>query len=114
MTLPDVAEWRERWPNFAPAEIRCQGCPLSRPCRRDAYGIRAEAMDALQELRTLLQRPLRLNSAFRCAFHNSRVGGAPRSHHKLGDAFDVSVYGWTEQERAALLRSAHDTGFGPA
>ena len=104
-------EWHERWPNFQPEEVACKGCTPDKPCWRPRYAVRPEGMDAIQDLRNLLNRPLRLNSVYRCAFHNAAVGGAPHSHHKQGDAFDVSVRGMDMATRNQLKCCAEDVGF---
>lgn len=45
----------------------------------------------LEKLRSILGKPLRLNSAYRCAAHNAAVGGVPGSQHVLGAATDVAI-----------------------
>lgn len=108
MTI-DPAAWRARWPNFAPAEVACRGC--AGECGRDRFAIVPEALDLLQVLRDRIGESLRLNSAYRCPFHNAFVGGAPLSRHKVGDAFDISVAGRGATWRARLLAGASAVGF---
>ncbi len=38
---------------------------------------------------------LGINSAARCAIHNKKVGGKPRSQHKFGTAMDIRIHGIT-------------------
>ena len=106
-----IQSWASLWPNFTPLEVRCQGCPIQKPCRRDPYAIQSEAMSALQALRNRFGAAMRINSAYRCAFHNTRVGGAPLSRHKAGDAFDVSVRGMGDEQRVRLYENALHIGF---
>lgn len=48
-----------------------------------------DLVDGLDALSDVLGKP-RLNDGFRCAKHNSEVGGVPDSQHLLGKAADVS------------------------
>ena len=86
--------------NFKEEEVRCPCCKV--------VGVTEEAMSALQALRTLLRRPVRVNSAYRCPKHNEIVGGAPGSKHKEGTAFDISLNGL---DRWELLRHSRKVGF---
>jgi hypothetical protein len=90
-----------RWPNFSPGEpgLSCRCC--------GEFFLDPAAFDLLQALRDRLRRPIALNSGHRCAFHNARVGGRPRSMHKRL-AFDVSLQGLVPE---ALLAAARATGF---
>jgi uncharacterized protein YcbK (DUF882 family) len=48
-------------------------------------------VDKLEELRKRLGVPIFINSAYRCEFHNKRIGGSERSRHMVGDATDIVV-----------------------
>ena len=89
------------WPNFLPNEYR-----LSCPCCGELY-LDERYMDAVQKVRELLGKPVRLNSGHRCPIHNAHVGGAPLSEHKR-IAFDISIIG---QDRGDLVRACKDAGF---
>ena len=70
------------------------------------------ALDLLQAVRNDLRLPMRVLSGHRCALHNARVGGAPRSQH-LGIAFDI----WLDPridpaELLGIAREHYFTGFG--
>ena len=106
-----LKEWSNRWPNFAPDEVGCRGCTSESPCRRDRFEVQVSALDKLQQLRNEWGRPLKINSAYRCLFHNAKIGGAPRSHHRLGNAFDISVSGMSEKEMEDLYQCAQRIGF---
>jgi uncharacterized protein YcbK (DUF882 family) len=45
----------------------------------------------LQRLRDKLDKPIKINSGYRCAKHNKKIGGAKRSQHVLGNAADIVV-----------------------
>ena len=79
----DVPEGAWRWKNFSPAEIACRGS--------GSLSINEEALDKLQALRDRLGKPLIVRSAYRSPEHNRAVGGAPRSKHMDGTAFDIAM-----------------------
>jgi hypothetical protein len=102
----EAPHWRDlppgawRWPSFKPAEIACRGTGRLK--------ISVRAMDALQALRDRLGKPLIVRSAYRSPEHNKRVGGAPRSRHVEGDAFDISM---ANHEPNSFERAARECGF---
>lgn len=86
-----------RWPNFTPREIACRCCG-------ETYADPA-AMDALQRLRDMWGKPVRLTSAHRCASRNAAVGGAKGSLH-LRLAFDCACPAHDQRVFAALAARA--------
>lgn len=78
-TLVQPREWD--WPHFTPREIASKG--------DGSLLVDREAMDRLEALRITLDVPIVLASAYRDPLHNAREGGAPRSMHKRGRAFDL-------------------------
>ena len=79
----DVPKNRWRWKHFSPAEIACRGTGSIR--------VHEEALDRLQALRERLGKPLIVLSAYRSVQHNRAIGGAPRSKHHDGTAFDIAM-----------------------
>ena len=71
--------------NFHAYEFMC------RCCRK--LLLWPELVEALQDLRTTLGAPIRINSGYRCPRHNRGVGGSPTSQHLLGKAADIVVPG---------------------
>lgn len=100
--LPPEA-WR--WDSFDPGEPS-----LACPCCGEFF-LDPVAMDMLQQARTLIGKPMRINSGHRCGIHNARVGGAPMSQHKLV-AFDVSLAGHDRRDLLGALKLAGFTTFG--
>lgn len=97
---------KEHWPfqYFIPRELANKG-----------DGSLLADMDAiarLDHLRELLGKPLIINSAYRDPLYNARVGGAPRSMHKQGKAFDVALRGHNKRQLIQLAKQAGFTGFG--
>jgi len=95
--VPDSA-WR--WGNFSPAEIACRGT--------GQLTLNPDALDKLQALRDRLGKPLIIRSAYRSPEHNKAVGGAPRSNHMLGTAFDIAM---ANHDPVAFEAAAREVGF---
>ncbi|MFC4624426.1 YcbK family protein [Daeguia caeni] len=100
----DVPERSWRWKNFSPAEIACRGSGSLR--------INEEALDKLQALRDRLGKPLIVRSAYRSLAHNRAVGGAPRSKHMDGTAFDIAMANHDPVAFEAAARAVGFLGFG--
>lgn len=96
----DVPESAWRWKNFSPAEIACRGS--------GALRIDEQALDKLQALRDRLGKPLIVRSAYRSSAHNRAVGGAPRSKHMDGTAFDIAM---ANHDPVAFEAAAREVGF---
>jgi len=43
----------------------------------------------LQELRDIINKPIRITSGYRCSAENKKVGGSVNSPHLLGEAADI-------------------------
>jgi zinc D-Ala-D-Ala carboxypeptidase len=100
--LVPLDEFKRRWPDFSPKEIRCRGS--------QGVTINPVALDAMQKLRTRLGRPCIVTSAWRSKRHNDNIDGAKNSQH-LGDnwsAFDVLMQ---NHDTAEFERVARDCGF---
>ena len=93
----DVPESAWRWPNFSPAEIACRGT--------GKLLVNEPALDKLQALRDRLGKPLIVRSAYRSPEHNRAVGGATRSKHMDGAAFDIAM---TNHDPAAFEAAARE------
>jgi zinc D-Ala-D-Ala carboxypeptidase len=96
----DVPTTRWRWKNFSPAEIACRGTGSIR--------IHEDALDKLQALRDRLGKPLIIRSAYRSLAHNRAVGGASKSKHLDGTAFDIAM---TNHDPVAFEEAARAVGF---
>ena len=96
----DVPESAWRWPDFSPAEIACRGT--------GKLLVNEAALDKLQALRDRLGTPLIVRSAYRSPEHNRAVGGAKRSKHMEGAAFDIAM---GNHDPAAFEAAAREVGF---
>jgi len=99
-----VPEDQWLWPNFTPFEIRCRGT--------GAVLIVPHALDSLQLMREIINKPLKINSAYRSPIYNARIGGAPLSRHKFGDAFDISLQNHNKEDLHKAALQAGFQGFG--
>jgi hypothetical protein len=96
----DVPKSVWRWGSFSPAEIACRGT--------GKLLINAPALDKLQALRDRLGKPLIILSAYRSPEHNRAVGGASRSKHMAGAAFDIAM---SNHDPVAFEAAAREVGF---
>ena len=103
-TWCDVPERTWRWPNFSPAEIACRGT--------GKLLVNEPALDTLQSLRDRLGKPLIVRSAYRSPEHNRAVGGATRSKHLDGAAFDIAMSNHDPIAFEAAARAVGFLGFG--
>lgn len=75
--------------HFDRAEFRCKGRLLHGHADHLTI-VQPELVAALERLRERAGgRPLKIVSGHRCAWYNSRVGGAKRSMHLTGHAVDL-------------------------
>ena len=90
------------WPftYFKPHEVACKGT--------GKILIHNAAIGALDILRSRLGHSVRLSSAYRSPYHNSKIGGAPRSSHLEGHAFDIQLQG---RDKETIRKVAQDVGF---
>jgi len=98
----DVPRTFNAWPfkYFQPVEIACRA--------DNSLVIDHDAVARLDMLRSRLGKPVRLTSAYRSPYHNAAVGGAPRSQHVGGKAFDIAL---EAHDKDTLHRIAVDVGF---
>jgi len=96
----DVQQNLWRWKDFSPAEIACRGTGQLK--------LHPEALDKLQALRNQLGKPLILRSAYRSPEHNRAVGGATRSKHMDGTAFDIAM---GNHDPVIFEKTAREVGF---
>jgi hypothetical protein len=110
MTTSDFNDWCDvpediwRWKNFSPAEIACRGS--------GKLLVNEPALDTLQALRDRLGKPLIVRSAYRSPAHNKAVGGATRSKHMDGAAFDIAMANHDPVAFEAAARAVGFLGFG--
>ncbi len=77
-------------------------------CHTGRAAVNEPALDRLQVLRDRLGKPLIVRSAYRSPEHNRAVGGATRSKHLDGAAFDIAM---TNHDPVAFEAAARQVGF---
>ena len=105
----DIPRNFENWPvkYFKPEEIACRGT--------GQIFVNKEALDKIDMLRSRMNKPMRINSSFRSALHNAKIGGAPFSAHSVrggASAFDISLNGFDKSELINCSKGVGFTGFG--
>ncbi|ABO49056.1 Peptidase M15A [Desulforamulus reducens MI-1] len=87
--------------HFAETELACRCC--------GKLVIHLELVYKLEDLRRLLDKPVLVNSGYRCPTNNRAVGGVVNSFHSKGMAADIRVPRMAVKEIAHL---AEKVGFG--
>ena len=73
-------------PHFKVNELECH-------CGCKEMGMTDDMLRILEEIRTEMNRPLRLSSAFRCQAHNNKISAVKNGAHTVGKAVDVLISG---------------------
>ena len=95
--------------NFVRKEFACKcGCKLG----MNDGDINLELVRVVQDVRDHFGKPVVINSGLRCAFHNSRVGGAPKSQHLLGTAADIRIAGINPKDVYDYLDKKYPDKYG--
>jgi len=93
--------------NFNLKEFECKcGCDMPLEVYENVIKLAGE----LQKLRTYLDRPIKINSAYRCLEHNSKIGGSKNSQHLLGKASDIVVESLKPAEVFIIIEDLIDFG----
>lgn len=93
--------------NFISIEFDCKGINC---CSQTL--IDEKLVEYLQKIRDYFNKPITITSAYRCATHNSRIGGATGSYHTKGQAADFVVEGVAPAEVARYAESIGIKGIG--
>lgn len=80
--------------HFSKSELACRCC--------GELIIDPALIDALERLRELAKKPIRICAGYRCLAHNQEVGGVTDSEHIRGVAADIVIPGLTLQQMYEL------------
>ena len=69
--------------------------------------IKEMVFQVLQPLRDYIDKPITINSGYRCLKLNAAVGGVPTSQHVQGQAVDIEVDGLSSFEIAQAVLDLH-------
>ena len=93
--------------NFKLKEFECKcGCDMP----LEVYENVIKLAGQLQFLRDYTDRPITINSAYRCPEHNAKVGGSKTSQHLLGKAADITIQSLKPAEVFVLIEDLIDMG----
>jgi uncharacterized protein YcbK (DUF882 family) len=94
-------------PHFNTDELRCK-------CGRcDFPGMDGLFMDKIEHMRTVMDRPFVVTSAYRCSTHNQSVSSTgPRGPHTTGRAMDIALFGQDAYDLTELSMRLGITGLG--
>lgn len=108
---PAAIQEMERRGDEAGRELARQHMGSNRAISLAMPGVSQSAQAALDALHTDWGEQLKITSGFRDPEHNARVGGARNSQHTHGNAFDIDVSNYTQEQRIDLIRRARAAGF---
>lgn len=91
--------------NFIVKEFACKD-------GSDKILIDTELVKVLQKIRDHFGKPITINSAYRNATYNKKIGGASKSQHILGTASDIVVKGVAPLKVAQYAESLLDNSGG--
>lgn len=84
--------------NFKVKEFACED-------KSDPIFVAPKLVTVLQKIRTHFGKSVKINSGYRTASHNKKVGGAAYSQHLYGMAADIKVTGVAPKEVAAYAET---------
>lgn len=91
--------------NFSRKEFSCRcGCGFD--------AVDTELIEALEGARQHFDATITITSGCRCAAHNARCGGAPKSQHVFAKAADFKVQGFAPAVVAAYLEKTYPEKYG--
>lgn len=61
------------------------------PTEQQLFAMRMVASGCFEPLRTWYEKPIKINSFFRCTLLNEKVGGSKNSQHCKGEAIDMTA-----------------------
>ncbi len=99
-----IPDYLWHWPSFSKKELASRG--------GGSFLLVESALDKLQSARNLMNNEFIIHSAYRDPLHNARIGGAPLSRHKYGDAFDIGIKNHNKEELYNICLQVGFSGFG--
>jgi len=93
--------------NFSKSEFECKcGCEMP----QDVLENVKEVAKQLQFIRNQVEKPIKINSAYRCLEHNRSIGSNDTSQHVLGKAADIVIAEFIPIEVNNLLNVFMESG----
>ena len=101
--------------NFNLSEFQCKcGCEMPDNVLENVK----QLAFSLQTLRDKIKKPIKVNSSYRCVYHNRSIGSNDSSQHVLGKASDIVIKGQIPEQTANLIellienKEIHEGGLG--
>ena len=92
--------------HFKLEEFKCRcGCPIPEEVKENLTALVEQVLDPA---RAKLNRPIMVNSGYRCPKHNQAVGGALNSQHTKGEAADLQCADNMELARIIVANGNYD------
>ena len=88
--------------HFSTEELSCRCGECEFP------GIDPKLVEGLEELRSIVNEPIIINSGYRCPTHNRKIGGSKNSQHTYARAADIRTKSGMEPYDLAALASGID------
>ena len=76
----------------------------NKPTENEYKNMKYLCENLLQPLRDRLNKPIIINSCYRCEQLNIAVGGAKNSQHRYGEAADIEIIGMSNYDLAIFIR----------
>jgi uncharacterized protein YcbK (DUF882 family) len=93
--------------NFSKSEFECKcGCEMPKELIPNIQKL----ANQLQVIRDAVNLPIKINSAYRCPEHNTRVGGVKTSMHLHAKASDIVIKGYSNDDVADLIEQLIASG----
>jgi len=93
--------------NFSKSEFDCKcGCEMPQELIPNIQKL----ANQLQIIRNRVNVPIKINSAYRCPEHNTKVGGVKTSMHLQAKASDIVIKGYSNDEVADLIEELIASG----
>ena len=65
------------------------------------------ASNLLEQIRTLVGKPIYISSGYRCELLNKAVGGSPTSQHRYGQAVDIEAIGISPKTLYTIIKNSN-------
>jgi len=93
--------------NFSKSEFDCKcGCEMPQELIPNVQKL----ANQLQVIRNRVNVPIKINSAYRCPEHNTKVGGVKTSMHLQGKASDIVITGLRPDDTAYIIEELIASG----
>lgn len=102
-TISNSFSWSEFETTIHAKELERRGVRNVIPSFEVRDSVLSLVRKVLQPLRDIYQKPMKVNSGYRCKELNEIVGGVPSSQHVKGEAADIHTGSQTETFRLAHL-----------